>query len=86
MNYLYRLTGMAAVVGEDGRHSLQDFTGVSPGHHQTEEAGAGQGSDGLSCRVIGPCAPDCGFQQKLEKRLWGSIRGEESLEICAEKK
>lgn len=53
---------MAAVVGEDGRHSLQDFACVSPGNHQTEEAGAGQRSDGLSCRVIGPCAPHRGLQ------------------------
>lgn len=57
---------MAAIVGEDGRHSLQDFAGVSPGHHQTEEAGAGQGSDSLSRRVIGPCASDRGLQQQLE--------------------
>lgn len=68
-NYLYCLAGMAAVVSEDGRDGLQDFAGVSPGHHQTEEAGAGQGSDGLSCRVIGPCAADRGLQQQLEERL-----------------
>ena len=60
---------MAAIVGEDGRNSLQDLASVTPGHHQTKEAGAGQGSDGLSCWVIGPCAPDCGLQQQLEKRL-----------------
>lgn len=86
VNYLYRLAGMAAVVGEDGRDSLQDFASVSPGHHQTEEAGAGQSSDGLSCRVIGPCAPDRGLQQQLEKRLWGSIRVVDRLDICENRK
>ena len=60
---------MAAIVGEDGRHGLQDFAGVAPGHHQTEEAGAGQGGDGLSCWIIRPCAADCGLQKQLEKRL-----------------
>lgn len=68
-NYLYCLTGMAAVVGEDGRDGLQDFACVTPGHHQTEEAGTGQGGDGLSCRVIRSCAPDRGLQQQLEERL-----------------
>lgn len=82
VNYLYRLAGMAAVVGEDGRDGLQDFPSVSPGHHQTEEAGTGQSSDGLSCRVIGPCAPDRGLQQQLEKRLWGSIQVGGRLDIC----
>lgn len=62
---------MAAVVGEDGRDGLQDFSSVSPSHHQTEEAGAGQSRDGLSGRVVWPCAPDRGLQQQLEKRLWG---------------
>lgn len=59
--YLYCLAGMAAIVCEDGRDGLQDFASVSPGYHQTEEAGAGQGSDGLSCRVIWPCAPNRGL-------------------------
>lgn len=86
VKYLYRLAGMTAIVGEDGRHSLQDFAGVSPGHHKTEEAGAGQGGDGLSCRIIGPCAPDCGLQQQLEKRLWGSTQGVGRLDICAGEK
>lgn len=69
MIYLYGLACMAAVVGENGRHGLEDFAGVSPGYHQAKEAGTGQGSDGLSCRVIGPRAPDCGLQQQLEKRF-----------------
>lgn len=67
--YLYSLAGMASIVGEDGRDSLQDLASVSPGHHQTEEAGARQSSDGLTCWVIWPCASDCGLQQQLEKRL-----------------
>lgn len=71
VNYLYRLAGVAAVVGEDGRDGLQDFAGVSPGHHQTEEAGAGQGGDGLSRRVVGPRAADRGLQQQLEEGVWG---------------
>lgn len=82
VKYLYRLAGMAAIVGEDSRDSLQDFASVSPGHHQAEEAGAWQGSDSLSCRVIGPCAPDCGLQQQLEKRFWESIQMVERLDIC----
>lgn len=81
-NYLYCLAGMAAVVGEDGGDGLQDFAGVTPGHHQTEEAGAGQSSDGLSCRVIGPCAPDRGLQQQLEERFWTSTQVVGGLEIC----
>lgn len=79
VNYLYCLAGMAAIVGEDGRDSLQDFASVSPGYHQTEEAGAGQGSDGLSCRVIGSRAPNCGFQQQLKERFWKSIQVAEWL-------
>lgn len=86
VNYLYRLAGMAAVVGEDGRDGLQDFASVSPGHHQTEEAGAGQSSDGLSCRVIRPCASDRGLQQQLEKRLWGSTRVVGRLDIRENRK
>lgn len=66
VRYLYRLAGVAAVVGEDGGDGLQDFAGVAPGHHQAEEAGAGQSGDGLSCRVVGPRAPDCRLQQQLE--------------------
>ena len=61
VNYLYRLARMAAVVGEDGGDGLQYFASVSPGNHQTEEAGAGQSRDGLSCGVIGPRAPDRGL-------------------------
>lgn len=60
---------MAAIVGEDCRNCLEDFTSVSPGYHQAEEAGAGQGSDGLSCWVIWACAPHSGLQQQLKKRL-----------------
>lgn len=70
VRYLYRLAGVAAVVGEDGGDGLQDLAGVSPGHHQAEEAGAGQRRDGLARRVVGPRAPDRGLQQQLEKRLW----------------
>lgn len=72
--YLYCLAGMAAVVGEDGRDGLQDFASVSPGDHEAEEAGTGQSSDGLSCWVIWPCAPDRGLQQQLEKRFWDSTQ------------
>lgn len=61
---------MAAIVGEDCRNCLQDFARVSPGYHQTEEAGAGQGSNGLACWVIWACAPHRGLQQQLKKRLW----------------
>ena len=82
VNYLYRLAGMASIVGEDSRDSLQDFASVTPGHNETEEAGAGQSSDGLSCRVIGPCAPDRGLQQQLEKRLWASKQVMGTLDVC----
>lgn len=76
---------MAAVVGEDGRDGLQDFASVSPGDHKTEEAGTGQSSDGLSCRVIWPCAPDRGLQQQLEKRFWDSTqRGGGRWDNCNE--
>ena len=70
MDYLYWLAGMAAIIGENGRDGLQDFARVSPGHHKTEEAGTGQGCNCLSRWVIGPCAPDRGLQQQLEKRFW----------------
>ncbi len=73
---------MTAVVGEDGRDGLQDFSRVTPGHHQTEEAGAGQSSDGLSRWVIGPRTPDRGLQQQLEKRLWASIQVMGRLDMC----
>lgn len=66
---LYCLARVAAIVGEDCRNCLQDFAGVSPGYHQTEEAGAGQGSDGLSRWVVRACAPHGGLQQQMKKRL-----------------
>lgn len=66
VSYLYCLAGMAAIVGENSRDGLQDFASVSPGHHKTEEAGAGQGSDGLSRWVVWSRAPDRGLQQELE--------------------
>lgn len=71
-NYLYRLAGVAAIIGENGWDGLQDFARVSPGHDKTEEAGAGQSSDFLSRWVIRPCASDRGLQQQLEKRFWQS--------------
>lgn len=40
LKYLYCLTGMAAIVGENSRDGLQDFASVSPGHHQAKKAGA----------------------------------------------
>lgn len=67
--HLYGLAGVAAVVGQNGGDGLQDFARVPPGHHQTEEAGAGQGGDGLSRGVVGSRAPDRGLQQQLEERL-----------------
>ena len=60
---------MAAVIGENGGNGLQDFARVPPGHHEAEETGARQGRDGLTGRVVGPRAPDCGLQQQLEKGL-----------------
>ncbi len=42
LTHLDGLACMTAIVGEDGRHSLEDFASVSPGHHQAEEAGTGQ--------------------------------------------
>lgn len=70
--YLYCLAGMTAIICKNGRNCLEDLPRVSPGHHQTEEAGTGQRSDGLSRWVIGSCAPNRGLQQQLEKRLWQS--------------
>lgn len=61
--YLYCLAGMTPVIGEDGRDGLEDLARVSPGHDQTEEAGTGQRSNGLSCWVIGPCTPHRSLQQ-----------------------
>lgn len=69
VHHLYCLAGMAAIVGEDGRDSLQGFACVSPGHHQAEETGTRQGGECLAGGVIGPRAPHRGLQQQLEQRL-----------------
>ena len=63
------LAGMTAVVGEDGGDGLQGLACVSPGHHQAEEAGTGQGGEGLPSRVVHPRAAHCRLQQQLEQRL-----------------
>lgn len=73
--HLDGLACMTAIVGEDGRHRLEDFASVSPGHHQAEEAGTGQCCEGLTSGVVHSCAPHGGLQQKMKERLCGANNG-----------
>lgn len=68
-SHLDCLAGMTAVVGEYGGDGLQGLARVSPGHHQAEEAGTGQGGEGLPRGVVHPRAAHCCLQQQLEQRL-----------------
>lgn len=68
-SHLDCLAGMTAVVGEYGGDGLQGLARVSPGHHQAEEAGAGESGEGLPRGVIHPCAMHRCLQQQVEQRL-----------------